>query len=154
MKLGIGKKNPWKILYRDCSFRFDTFTNIAATGNSCFRLVNFCITFPRSRMKGERHRLSQRTSHRCILPSFVTFGQAVSEKIFKNRPIRKKNCLWWPCLLTDRNEMINRNRGLSINASYKVPVHLAKRFQRRIFKISQIRNKNRLCRHRLSPLSL
>jgi hypothetical protein len=29
MKLGIGKKNPWKILYRDCSFRFDTFTNIA-----------------------------------------------------------------------------------------------------------------------------
>jgi hypothetical protein len=49
-------------------------------------------------------------------------------------------------LLTDRNEMINRNRGLSINASYKVPVHLAKRFQRRIFKISQIRNKNRLCR--------
>jgi hypothetical protein len=46
----------------------------------------------------------------------------------------------------DWNEMSNRNRGLSINASYKVPVHLAKRFQRRIFKISQIRNKNRQCR--------
>jgi hypothetical protein len=36
-----GKKHLWKILYRDYSFRFDPFTNIAATGNSCFRLVNF-----------------------------------------------------------------------------------------------------------------
>jgi hypothetical protein len=24
-------------------------------------------------------------------------------KIFLNRPIRNKNCLWWPCLLTDGN---------------------------------------------------
>ena len=37
--------------------------------------------------------------HRCFLPSFGSFGQAVSEeKIFKNRPIRNKNCLWRPCL--------------------------------------------------------
>ena len=35
----------------------------------------------------------QRTFHRCFLPSFGSFGQAVSEeKIFKNRPIRNKNC--------------------------------------------------------------
>jgi hypothetical protein len=33
---------------------------------------------------------------------FGSFGQAVSEeKILKNRPIRNKNCLWWPCLLMD-----------------------------------------------------
>ena len=38
---------------------------------------------------------------------------------FRNRPIRNKNCLWWPCLLTDRDEMSNRNRGLSIDASTK-----------------------------------
>jgi hypothetical protein len=32
---------------------------------------------------------------RCFLPSFRSFGQAVSEeKIFRNRPIRNKNCLW------------------------------------------------------------
>jgi hypothetical protein len=49
-------------------------------------------------------------------------------------------------LLTDWNEMSNRNRGLFHKASYKVQLHLAKRFQRRIFKIGQIRNKNRLCR--------
>jgi hypothetical protein len=30
----------------------------------------------------------------------------------------------------DRDEMSNRNRGLSIDASYQVSVHLAKRFRR------------------------
>ena len=53
----------------------------------------------------------QRTSHICFLPSFGSFGQAVSEeKIFKNRPIRKKNCLWRPCLLMDRDEMSKHYR--------------------------------------------
>ena len=57
---------------------------------------------------------------------------------YRNQPIRNKNCLWWPCLLTDWDEMSNRNRGLSIDASYQVSVHLAKWFQRRkILKISQ-----------------
>jgi hypothetical protein len=25
-------------------------------------------------------------------------------RFFKYRPIRNKNCLWWPCLLTDRDK--------------------------------------------------
>jgi hypothetical protein len=53
---------------------------------------------------------------------------------FRNQPIRNKNCLWWPCLLTDRDEMSILYRGPSIDASYQVSVHLAKRFQRRRFK--------------------
>ena len=36
-----------------------------------------------------------------------TFGQAVSEKISKNRPIRNKNCLWRSCLSIDRDKMSN-----------------------------------------------
>ena len=65
----------------------------------------------------------QRTFHRCFLPNFGSFSQAVSEeKIFKNRTIRNKNCLWWPCLLTDRDEMSNFHRGHSIDASYQVSV--------------------------------
>jgi hypothetical protein len=53
------------------------------------------------------------------------------EKNLKNQPIRNKNRLLWPCLLTDRDEMNNLYRGPSIDASYTVSVHLAKRFQRR-----------------------
>jgi hypothetical protein len=65
-------------------------------------------------------------------------------RFFRNQPIRNKNCLWWPCLLMDRDEMSNRNRGPSIDASYQVSVHLAKWFQRRIIKNQPIRNNNRL----------
>ena len=55
-------------------------------------------------------------------------------RFFKNRPIRNKNCMWWPCSLTDRDEMSNFHRGHSIDDSYQVSVHLAKWFQRRRFK--------------------
>ena len=53
---------------------------------------------------------------------------------FRNEPIRNKNCLWQPCLLTDRDEMCNLYRGPAIDASYQVSVHLAKLFQKRRFK--------------------
>jgi hypothetical protein len=55
------------------------------------------------------------------------------EDLFRNQLIRNKNCLWWQCLLTDRDEMNNLYRGHDIDASYQVSVHLAKRFQRRRF---------------------
>ena len=60
------------------------------------------------------------------------------EKIFRNRPIRNKNRLWWPYLLIDRYEMSTLYRGSPIDASYQVSDYLYKRFQRRIIlKISQ-----------------
>ena len=43
-------------------------------------------------------------------------------RFFRNRPIRNKNCMWWPCLLTDRDEMSNLHRGHSIDDSYQVSV--------------------------------
>jgi hypothetical protein len=45
-----------------------------------------------------------------------------------------KNCLWWPCLLMDRDKMSNLYRGSSIDASYQVSVHLVEGFQRRRLK--------------------
>jgi hypothetical protein len=56
---------------------------------------------------------------------------------FFNRPIRNKNCLWWPCLLMDQDEISNRYRGPSIDASYQISVHLGKRFQRSFLEINQ-----------------
>ena len=60
------------------------------------------------------------------------------KKIFRNRPTRNKNCLWWPCLLTDRDEMSNLYRGPSTDASYQVSVPLAEAFQRRRLKCEKL----------------
>ena len=82
---------------------------------------------------GRNEQSLQRTFHRYFLPSFGSFGQAVSEeKIKKNPPIRNKNYLWWPYLIMDRDEMSILYRGSSIDASYQVSVHLAEGFQRRL----------------------
>jgi hypothetical protein len=59
-------------------------------------------------------------------------------RFFRNQPMRNKNCLWWPCLLMNRDETSNLYRGPAIDSSYQVLVHLDKRFQRRRFlKIGQ-----------------
>ena len=96
---------------------------------------------------GRNEQSSQRTCHRCFPPSFGSFGQTVSEeKNLKIQPIRKKNRLWWPCLLMDRDKLSNLYRGPPIDDTYQVSVYLAKRFQRRFFFNRTIRNKNRLWR--------
>ena len=87
--------------------------------------------------------LYKRTFHRCFLPSFRSFGHAVSEEIFRNRPIRNKNRLWWPCLLMDRERMSILYRGPSIDASYRVSVHLAEGFQRRRLKCEKLTDDRR-----------
>ena len=66
---------------------------------------------------------------------------------FFNRPLRNKHCLWRPCMLMDRDEMIDFDRDIFIDAFYQVSIHLTKRFQRRRFSRNQtIRNKNCLWR--------
>ena len=93
---------------------------------------------------GRNEQFLQRTFHRCFLPNFGSFGQAVSEeKILKNRPIRNKNCLWRPCLLMGRDKMSNRYKGPSIDASYQVSVHLAEGFQRRRLKCEKLTDDGR-----------
>jgi hypothetical protein len=77
---------------------------------------------------GRNEQSKQRTFHRCFLPSFGS-----EEENLKNQPIRNKNRLWWPCLLTDRDGMSSLYRGPSIDASYEVSDHFDKRFQRTRF---------------------
>ena len=93
---------------------------------------------------GRNEQSLQRTFHKCFLPSFDSFGQAVSEeKIFKNQPIRNKNCLWRPSLSMDRDKMSNLYKGPSIDASYQVSVHLAEGFQRRRLKCEKLTDDRR-----------
>ena len=66
---------------------------------------------------------------------------------FRNQPIRNKNCLWRPCLLTDQNGMSNSHRGPSTDASYQVSVYLTKLCRsRRFLEIDQSEKKNCLWR--------
>jgi hypothetical protein len=68
----------------------------------------------------------------------VHLAKRLQRRFFRNQPIRNKNCLWRPCLITDRDEMSNLYRGPAMDASYQVSVHLAQWFQRRRFlKIGQ-----------------
>ena len=81
----------------------------------------------------------QRMFHRCFLLSYGSFGQAVSEKKIDQS---EQNCLWCPCLLTDREEMCNCYREPFIDAFYQDLIHLAKRLQRRRFlKIDQSKSR-------------
>jgi len=54
--------------------------------------------------------------------SVLMAKQFQRRRFFRNRPIRNKNCIWWPYLLTDQDEMSNLQRGHSIDDSYQVSV--------------------------------
>ena len=109
---------------------------------SCFRVEDFlkspirnknclwwpCLLMDRDKMRKIYREPSIDASYKVSVHLAKRFQR---RRFFRNQPIRNQNCLWRPCLLMDRDEMSNRNRGLSIDTSYQVSVHLAKRFQRR-----------------------
>ena len=56
-------------------------------------------------------------SHQALVHLAKQFQRRI---FFRNRPTRSKNCLWWPCLLMNRDDMSNFYRGPSIYSSYQV----------------------------------
>jgi hypothetical protein len=64
-------------------------------------------------------------------------------RFFRNQPIRNKNCLWWPCLLMDRDEISTLYRGPVIDASYQVSLHWAEGLQRRRLKCEKLTDDRR-----------
>ena len=64
-------------------------------GEDLFKSANQKQELPVAAMSvngsGQNVQSLERTTHRCFLPSFGSFGQAVTEeKIFKNRPIETR----------------------------------------------------------------
>jgi hypothetical protein len=65
---------------------------------------------------GQNEQPSQRTFHRCFLPSFGSFGQAVSEeKIFKN--LYRDSCILNTDIYKQELSFFNREDILEINQS-------------------------------------
>jgi hypothetical protein len=85
---------------------------------------------------GRNEQSSERTFHRCFQPSFGSFGQSVSEEKNLKKSANQKQELPVVCMFVNgsgRNEQSLQGAGSSIDASYKVSVHLANRFQKRRF---------------------
>jgi hypothetical protein len=104
------------------------FRNQPISNKNC--LWQPCLLMNRDEMSNLYRGPSKDASYQVLIHLARLFQR---RRFFRNQPIRNKNDLWWPCLLTNRDEMSNLYRGPSIDASYQVSVHLAKRFQRRRF---------------------
>ena len=96
--------------------------------NNC--LWRTCLLTNRAEMSNLYKRPSIDASYEVSIHLHKRFQR---RSFLRNQPIIKKNCLWRPCLLTDRYEMKHRYRGHAIYAFYQVSVHLAMQFERRIF---------------------
>jgi hypothetical protein len=58
-----------------------------------------------------------------VMPFVLYFKNYRGKDLFKQLPIRNKNCPWWPYLLVERNEMEKLYRGPYIDAYCQVWFH-------------------------------
>ena len=96
---------------------------------------------------GRNEQSLQRAFHSCYLSSFGSFYQAVSEEKIFYESTNQQHELPVLAMFVNGSKMSNLYREPSIDATYHISVHLAKRFQsRRYFRNRPISNENCLCR--------
>ena len=122
-ELKLGRKHLWKVLYKEFKIAHFVPIRYQTWPPQAILISDWLIS------KGDNGKTY--LSFNSLGKGYLSFNRG--EDFFRNQPIRNKNCLWWSCLLMDRDEMSNLYRGPPIDASYHVSVHLAKQFQRRRF---------------------
>ena len=85
-----------------------------------------CLLMDRNEMNNRYRRPSIDAAYQ---GSVYLAKQFQRRRLFLNWPIRNKNPLWRPCLLTDRDEMSNLSRGPSIEVFYQASVDLVEGFR-------------------------
>ena len=116
-------------LYSYISRFIDMHTNRGWTCRSPFMFVNG------SEINEQLYRGPPKDASYQIL---IHLAKRFQRRLFRNQPIRNKNCLWRTCLLMDWDEMSNLYRKPAIDASYQVLLHLVEGFQRRRLKCEKL----------------
>ena len=104
------------------------FRNQPISNKNCLHVVDMFVNG-----SGRNEHSLQRAFHSCYLSSFGSFDQAVSEEKIFYESTNQQHELPVLAMLVSGSKMNNLYRGPSIDATYHVSVHLAKRFQSRSF---------------------
>jgi hypothetical protein len=89
------------------------FRNRPISNNNC--LWRACLLTDRGEIGNLYRRPAINASYQVSLPLSNNFQR---RRFFRNQPISDTNCLWWPCLLTDRDEISNLYGVPFIDATY------------------------------------
>ena len=90
-------------------------------GENLFKSANQKQELPMVAMFVKGSELNEQSLQRTFQVSIHLDKRFQRRRFFRNQPIRNKNSLWWPCLLTDRDEMSNLYRGHDIDARCFLP---------------------------------